>query len=285
MNNDEAPSWVDSGSADPVAAASLSMADVELTKTGKKAEKDSEVAALMNQEVDSPDNVNPKFGIKDTLVFGFAAGGILLSLMCMALNGGRYLIYIPMMITLFTSPYVAYQRTILRKLDEFREVVNQIREDVNRISGENVKLGQANDELEVQVNHLSDLEGQLDGIVGRQGDNAWEFMKSVKENKKVLEGLKEQMEARVLQDLISVLFQADRDSDYQIDPEEIDMLLLRFDNFTGVTYDADKFKAAMKKKGYNLNAVIDIVDNIFDKTLTDDQKIFKIDNDPKKYSY
>jgi len=129
------------------------------------------------------------------------------------------------------------------------------------------------------------LEGQLDGIVGRQGDNAWEFMKSVKENKKVLEGLKEQMEARVLQDLISVLFQADRDSDYQIDPEEIDMLLLRFDNFTGVTYDADKFKAAMKKKGYNLNAVIDIVDNIFDKTLTDDQKIFKIDNDPKKYSY
>jgi len=100
-------------------------------------------------------------------------------------------------------------------------------------------------------------------------------METVKENQKVLDAIKANIQGKIVQDLLGVVLTSDRDGDHMIDPEEMNEFIMRLNMFQGVTFDVERFKNEMKSKGYGLSAVMDIIDNIIDDTVAD--KIFKID--------
>ena len=91
-----------------------------------------------------------------------------------------------------------------------------------------------------------------------------------------------------MQNLISVVLTSDKDSDFVIDPEEIDHLKLRLKAIDGVDFSEENFKKALKmsgydpdsvdvqKGGYNIKAVLDVMKNLLDDDVPEEDNIFTI---------
>mmetsp|Transcript_19811 Transcript_19811/g.29168 ORF Transcript_19811/g.29168 Transcript_19811/m.29168 type:complete len:301 (-) Transcript_19811:321-1223(-) len=236
--------------------ASLSMVDVEMSTVGKKkAVMNSEVKAVMTDE--DVENEKPPVGLFTLIVYCVTSFTVVVAIGAMAIENAA-LVYIAMSFPVMISPYASYQRYQIVMGDSLRTVINRIRMDVNRFTSENAKLKATNDRLSQEVGTLERVEANLNNIVEEQGTNASEFMNLMKENQTTLDTIKENLQGQVLQDLLRVVMQSDRDEDFQIDPEEINILVMRMQNVSGVVFNEDHFRALMKKRGYKLQVVMDI---------------------------
>ena len=100
--------------------------------------------------------------------------------------------------------------------------------------------------------------------------------------------VKENLEAKVIQNLISVVMRSDNDKDFVIDPEEVDALILRLKNIDGVDFSEENFQKALekagydptkvdvKKGGYSIQAVIEVIKNLMDDEVPAEDNIFTI---------
>lgn len=141
-----------------------------------------------------------------------------------------------------------------------REVINQIRNEVNRLQQENNTLAASVNELEVQAAQLKTAETQLANITKTQGTNVNTFLYEVKQNQLVLDEIQELLVNDVMQSMLSALLRADRDQDFTIDPEEVDILLLRVKALPGVQgVDEVRIKEILLKRGSGVEAILEVV--------------------------
>ena len=130
--------------------------------------------------------------------------------------------------------------------------------DVNRLQGENDQLTAHNDELARQVEGIKDVEQSLNNVLSVQGGNSATFIEKVKENQLVLDQIKKNLEAKITQDILSVVMRSDRDEDFRIDPEEVDVLVLRLKSAQGVKLDEQRFRSEIGQSGYRVSTVLNI---------------------------
>eukprot|EP00978_Attheya_sp_CCMP212_P045469 scaffold348153_cov48-Attheya_sp.AAC.2 len=88
--------------------------------------------------------------------------------------------------------------------------------------------------------------------------------------------MKEHLEAVALQDILDVVIRSDKDEDFIIDPEEVNLLILRLQSSNGIEVEPEKFKALMAKKGYKLSAVLDVCRNLMDHNLEDSEHVIRV---------
>jgi hypothetical protein len=144
-----------------------------------------------------------------------------------------------------------------------RQVVNQVRSEVNRLQRENNKLHASNNKLETQVDNLQTCEAKLANITQEQSTNSNTFIYEVKQNALVQEEIQELLMMDVMQNVLSTLLQADSDGDFQIDPEEVDMLILRVKMLPGVEgVDEARIKDILLSKGSTLDAIWEVVNDL-----------------------
>lgn len=179
-------------------------------------------------------------------------------------------------VALLTSGYATFQRTRLMKLETLREVHNKLRQEVNRLQIENNELTATNTELEGQVEKVKEVEQGLSDVLSAQGQQVDTFVATVKENQVVLDKIKENLEAKISQDILSVVMQSDRDGDFTIDPEEIDVLILRLNNAQGVDLEEDKFRQMLKDSGYHVSAVLSILKNMMDTDVKEEDRVIHV---------
>lgn len=166
--------------------------------------------------------------------------------------------------------------------------LNEVREEVNKLQKENDRLTTENDKLGQTVQQLKGVEEQLQELSILQGKNVDELTKQVREFKVIQEQIKESLEAKVMQNLISVVMSADNDRDFKIDPEEVDGLKMRLNTIDGVDFSEQNFDKALKKagydpeavkkhkEGYNITAVLEVMKNLFDDDVPEEDNIFTI---------
>lgn len=144
-----------------------------------------------------------------------------------------------------------------------RQVVNQVRSEVNRLQRENNKLHASNNKLETQVDDLQTCEAKLANITQEQNTNTNTFIYEVKQNALVQEEIQELLMMNVMQNVLSALLQADSDGDFQIDPEEVDILILRVKMLPGVErVDEARIKDILLSKGSTLDAIWEVVNDL-----------------------
>ena len=142
----------------------------------------------------------------------------------------------------------------------FREVCNHVREEVNRLQVENNHLTLSLNNLALQVSKLHQAEANLADIVDKQGTNTNTFIYEVKQNAIVQEEIQQLLVTEVVHNMLSALLRADRDQDYMIDPEEVDVLILRVKALPGVEgVDEARIKEILLKKGNGLDAILEVV--------------------------
>jgi hypothetical protein len=154
-----------------------------------------------------------------------------------------------------------YNLTVLFFWVALRQVVNQVRSEVNRLQRENNKLHASNNKLETQVDDLQTCEAKLANITQEQNTNT--FIYEVKQNALVQEEIQELLMMNVMQNVLSALLQADSDGDFQIDPEEVDILILRVKMLPGVErVDEARIKDILLSKGSTLDAIWEVVNDL-----------------------
>jgi predicted nuclease with TOPRIM domain len=169
-----------------------------------------------------------------------------------------------------------------------RYALNHIREEVNELKAENEKLKQQNEKLAESEKKLREVEQQLYHLSVLQGKSVDELTKQVEEYKKVSKQMEENLKSNIIQNLVNVIFTADCDRDYVIDPEEVANLKLRLGTIDGVDFSEDNFNKALTKAGYDpskvdihsggysINAVIEVLRNLMDDGVPAEENIFVI---------
>jgi len=247
-------------------AHSLSIED-----THGRGPRESEVVALMNAEIPRKLSVFD-YGVLTGITLSLFASIYVLIIGALQTD---YSLLICFGLSTYLAVTAGYQRLNLQDMASLREVHDEIRESIFGFQSANQELTANVDGVERESDRLKKFEVALDDVLESSGKNATSFMETVKENQKVLDAIKANIQGKIVQDLLGVVLTSDRDGDHMIDPEEMNEFIMRLNMFQGVTFDVERFKNEMKSKGYGLSAVMDIIDNIIDDTVAD--KIFKID--------
>eukprot|EP00550_Attheya_septentrionalis_P006625 CAMPEP_0198291958 /NCGR_PEP_ID=MMETSP1449-20131203/9281_1 /TAXON_ID=420275 /ORGANISM="Attheya septentrionalis, Strain CCMP2084" /LENGTH=271 /DNA_ID=CAMNT_0043990645 /DNA_START=111 /DNA_END=926 /DNA_ORIENTATION=- len=247
--------------------ASLSMADVDVTQVGRN----NDTAAEMRE------GDTKGLGIVETVTYAVCATSFVFAPLAMVVAQAS-VVNVAMFLAGIIAPYAAYQRALLSRMDTLRQVHNKIRKDVSRLRAQNDKLSQENDNLERETAKVQGMEASLSGIMEKQGSSVGTFIDLVKENKSIQNKINANLEAVVLQDILDVVIRSDKDEDFIIDPEEVNLLIMRLQSSNGIEVEAEKFKELMAKKGYKLSAVLDICRNLMDHSLADSECVIHVNS-------
>ena len=90
--------------------------------------------------------------------------------------------YVAFVFPIVLGPYAIHQRRKLNKLPTLIFVMNQIRDQINRLMMENNKLYNENSRLENQIQRLQDSETKLEAYVQKSGHDVDTICALVKEN-------------------------------------------------------------------------------------------------------
>jgi cell division protein FtsB len=95
---------------------------------------------------------------------------------------GSTIAYFAFAFPIVLGPYAIHQRRKLNKLPTLVFVMNQIRDQINRLMTENTKLYNENSRLEGQIHRLQDSETKLEAFVQKSGHDVNTICALVKEN-------------------------------------------------------------------------------------------------------
>lgn len=185
--------------------------------------------------------------------------------------------------TIGFGPFASLQKRKLAKLGGFRYQHNRLRGEVNELSEENNKLTQNVDELEKSVDKLEEVEGQLAELAGDRA-NADRLVACVKKNQELLDEIKQNLENRVIHDIMTVLMRADRNNDFTIGPNELNMIIFSLNNIDGIEFNETLFRELLSTHGekhgddgvHKIDGAMRVIRNILDPDDPEEYNVFNI---------
>ena len=205
---------------------------------------------------------------------GVAVGAVVTALVAMIVEYNSTIVLVAGLLSILTGPYCYYQQTRLTDIRTLQETKQALQAEVDQFEESNQKLVKNIDTMTASVDRLEELDQALQIISSKQGITVQAFEQQVQENKKILQRMKGNLQANVLQNLLSVILRSDTDKDFTMDDSEIDALIRRLQNIAGVTVHADRFRAAIA--GQNVTAVMEIVKNLLRANVPPEERIFEI---------
>jgi hypothetical protein len=173
----------------------------------------------------------------------------------------------------FIGPYAFFQQKRLTDVIALQETHNALSAEIDRLGAENDRLHVAVEELSKTVDRLEDVERALETITSMQGQSIQALEEQVEDNRDILSKMQSNLKANVLQNLLQVVIRSDRDSDMDIEGDEIEDLIKRIRGIHGVEIHDDRFRDAINNAGGSLQSVMDIIKNLMSDENTD-QDIF-----------
>ena len=173
------------------------------------------------------------------------------------------------------GPYAYYQQTRLTDIKALKETQEVLHGHVDTLSNENERLSNNVEDLTTSVQKLTDIQEALDTITAQQGQSVQAFEEMVKENRSLLESMQTNLKANVLQNLVSVIIRSDTDQDMIMDDAEIDHLMRRIQNLSGVELHEDRFRKKIANK--SIADVMEVVKNlVHNEELPPEERIFDL---------
>lgn len=196
----------------------------------------------------------------------------------------RGLIYSSSGIGAVHSPVIIYKERLLTNEDTFRNALNGIREEQGRLTDQNDILSGEIDELESEVDRAKDVEQALVQLADTQGSQLNELMELIAENKKINEGLRAVLKAKVLEEVISLVMDIDNDGSFTIEDKEIDRLVIGMHLIEVMTFNEQVFRKQVLSCQGNVDEVIELVKNMIrGEDNGEGENTIELDCDPQEY--
>ena len=170
------------------------------------------------------------------------------------------------------GPYCYYQQTKLTDIRTLQETKTAITEEVNQLSELNQRLIQNITNLTSSVDRLEEIEQALNVLTNTQGQSIDAFQKQVTENQQLLSQMKKNVQANVLQNLLSVVLRSDTNQDMIMNEVEITTLIRRLQNIAGVHVHEMKFRTAIQNQ--SISSIMTIIQNLLRPDIPESERIF-----------
>jgi glutaredoxin 2 len=176
------------------------------------------------------------------------------------------------------GPYCYYQQTKLTDIRTLQETKTAITEQVNQLKIENQRLVQNITNLTTSVDRLEDIEQALSVLTTTQGQSIEAFQKQVTDNQVILQQMKKNVQANVLQNLLSVVLRSDTNQDMIMNEVEISTLIRRLQNISGVQVNEIKFREAIQNQ--SITSIMNIIKNLLRPDIPENERIFTFTKSP-----
>lgn len=253
--------------------------DIEHGKSGDTAD----TAIIVNPNLPPEPVIGQGFlkPVPETTPIERATGIVAIIAVTMALLAiiiqGSIIVIIAGILSIILSPYSYYQQTRLTDIRTLQETKNTIANEVNKLENENKRLVLNIDSMTSSIDKLNEIDQALTILTNQQGTTIDTFQIHVEENKRILNSMKGNLKANILQNLLSILLRSDMDNDSIIDNNEINHLIERIQNISGVTVHEDRFRSATS--GRSIKDVMEVVKNLLNSEVVPvDERIFEFQN-------
>eukprot|EP00980_Cylindrotheca_fusiformis_P013610 scaffold3502_cov111-Cylindrotheca_fusiformis.AAC.5 len=210
-----------------------------------------------------------------------AACGIMvvLYLIAMGVWGGAVVI-VAGLVAIFVGTVVSkFQYFDLEDLDSLRTVQNQLRHSVNTLSSENTKLTANNDRLEAELIPLKESEEKLSQIAEENGSNVEKLTGLVKENQIALDEMTKIQKYDVVQSLMQLLLDVDRNEDGTLSSQEVKRLRMKVKNLPTIDFNEELFERKLKEH-QQVSTYLSLVHQVHEEDVPDEERIFKVSTEP-----
>lgn len=241
---------------------------VQLAKASHKAK--GYLDGLRGQKTDEGVTKAP-----DALVHLVGIGGTGVAIVVGIVSTGGLILDVVGFFLVFFAPYMMYQKHLLAELGSFRSLLNDLRLKINDMMHENDLLAANVKRLSGNVDELEKVENELSKIVGESSVD--DLVNVAKEHKEVNEKIKNHAKSFIVQQLISTVIRADRDSDLTISHEELQSLMISFEAQSTFTFHKFRFIqliGAKNKAAVPMESIMRVIRNIKDDTIPEHTKVF-----------
>lgn len=101
------------------------------------------------------------------------------------------------------------------------------------------------------------------------GQSVDTFKDQVEENRKILQKMGNNLKTSVLQNLLSVVILADKNSNHMVDVDEVENLLLKLKKTNGVLVNEDNLRRLVKKSGGKIDCIMEMIKEVIEKESND----------------
>mmetsp|Transcript_9717 Transcript_9717/g.16240 ORF Transcript_9717/g.16240 Transcript_9717/m.16240 type:complete len:257 (-) Transcript_9717:40-810(-) len=238
------------------------MADVEAPKESTPlVAKDNDTTSGI-QRVPLEDNMQGE-SMKEKVVagVGFGTAGVSLATIVLSTNP---IAYGSSIIGLGVGPYAAIQQSKISEVEALRQTNKRLGEEVDILKHENERLQGQIGSLEESVKNLQEMEQALQTVQAAEGQSIDELESQLKDLQEIYDGMEDNLNGNILQNLIHVVLAVDNDGDMILDDDEIQELIFKFEELNGVDLDDDKFRQVIIDHGRSLNAIMELVRNLLE---------------------
>lgn len=205
---------------------------------------------------------------------GLVAGAAVVTALAAMIIEQSAVVIVGGILSAIVGPYAYWQQTRLTDIKALQDTQKAVKSEVDKLQAENAKLRTNVKSMTDSVEHLEDVQQALSLISSTQGKSIDVFTKQVDDNRRILKQMQSNLKANVLQNLLSVILRGDTDGDFSISASEVDDLVRRLKNISGVTLREDKFRAAIT--GKTVQCVMDVVGNLLKDDVPEADRIFII---------
>uniref|UniRef100_A0A7S2JPR6 Uncharacterized protein n=1 Tax=Leptocylindrus danicus TaxID=163516 RepID=A0A7S2JPR6_9STRA len=238
--------------------------------------------SVINPEAEAEESTQRGLFVKVTYVATLAAIITSLLLLWFQISADsddkELLISVPSALTLAWSILVVFQRKKLNEMQTFRDEMNKARHAVNDVQRENVRLKASVDKFAASEAKLAKTSQQLEEIASKSGKTVDQVTDATKMNEKLLQQLKEVIQGQVLQEVMRITLKSDRDKDYVLGVNELEILIVRMDLVAGIEFHEDRFrKWAAENAPITIKEILDVCRNLLDDTIPEEENFFDVD--------
>ena len=190
----------------------------------------------------------------------------------------RYIILLNFIfLTSFTQAQNLTQ--VKSELTEYYHGSHQLRQKVNEFSQINISLTNNVNNLEVESNRLKETETKLELIAKESGTTTDKLKNLVKENGIIIQEKKQLLQSDLVQSIISIIFDSDRDESSNLNEREINRLVLRLKNLPTVKVNTDLLKLKATANHGSIRRIVSLVQDLDNKDIPKEDRIFIVKDD------
>ncbi|CAJ1966880.1 unnamed protein product [Cylindrotheca closterium] len=165
-------------------------------------------------------------------------------------------------LTILVCFILLIQRRTAKKLGTLRHQHNEIRRKIHYFRQENERLHRNSDRLDETVANLQHIPKMLHEI--SKNKNVDQLVSVIKRHKLIQEQIRQKVNEKIIQNIMTIVVGADRDSNWSLKPEEVDRLVQRLSHVEEITLNERRFREMIGPKPH-IGSVMRVIRSLLER--------------------
>lgn len=175
-------------------------------------------------------------------------------------------------VTILFSLFLSYQKYQLKYFGTIKSSQNKLEHEAQELKEANDNLAETMKNLDSAVHKTKKLEKELKKI--SNSSDVTSLVRLTKEQKRIAQEIKKNLQAKVLQDVLGIVLQSDRNNDMKLGAKEVQILCFRIGQIEGVDVNENKLRQQVQDQP--ISKVMDVLRDVVLNEDDDDHGFFKL---------